>query len=134
MVHALHNARRVLTRSGLLVDIRPTPDRRVIAWESPEGRRIVGHLRGRRMRFRVAQERLERFVRDGFFRLRHTEIFHMMHYARSLRSLLAHVATEFPRSWVDDRTVHRIRTLLGPRAVGPLIIDEPARISILNKS
>lgn len=116
------------------MDIRPVRDRPIIVWESPDGHRIVGRLQGRRMRFRVAQEKLERFVRDGFFRLRNTEIFHMMHYATSLRSLLAYVAMEFPRSWVDDRTVRRIRNLLGPRAVGSLTIDEPARISILNKS
>lgn len=134
MVHALHNARRVLTRGGLLVDIRPTPDRRNIVWECPEGHRIVGWLRGERRRFRAAQEKLEGVVQDGFFRLRHSEVFHILHRASSLRSLLAYVATEFPRSWVDDRTVHRIRHLLGTRAVGPLTIDEPARISILNKS
>lgn len=134
MVHALHNARRVLTESGLLVDIRPVPDRPIIVWESPEGRRVVGRLRGRRRRFRAAQEKLDGVVQDGFFRLRHSEVFHIMHRARSLRSLLAYVATEFPRSWMDDRTVRRIRNLLGPRAVGSLTIDEPARISILNKS
>lgn len=116
------------------MDIRPVRDRPIIVWESPDGHRIVGRLQGRRMRFRVAQQKLDGVVQDGFFRLCHSEIFHIMHHARSLRSLLAYVATEFPRSWVDDRTVRRIRNLLGPRAVGSLTIDEPARISILNKS
>jgi len=133
MVHALNNARRVLTGGGLVVDIRPVPDRPSISWESPDGHRIVGRLRGARKRFRTAQEKLETVVRQDLFRSHRSEVFHLMHYAVSLRSLLAYVAAEFPRSRVDGPTVRRIRNLLGPRAVGRLRIDEPARMSILNK-
>ncbi len=133
MVHALNNAWRVLTRNGLLVDFRPVPARPIIFCQSREVRRTVGRLRGERRRFRTAQEKLERVVRQGLFNLRHSEVFHLMHYAVSLRSLLAYVATEFPRSHMDRATVRRIRDLLGRRAVGPLGIDEPARISVLTK-
>ncbi len=85
------------------------------------------------MRFRVAQGKVESIVQQGLFRLRHTEVFHLLHHAVSLRSLLAYVAKEFPRSWVDDATVRRIRDLLGPKGAGHLIIEESARISILDK-
>jgi len=133
MVHALINARRVLTRQGLLLDIHPMPARPTICWMSPERGWFVGRLKGRRKRFRVAQENLDRVVRQGLFRLRHSEVFVLRHHAVSLSSLLAYVAREFPRSQVDNRAVRRARDLLGPRAVGHLVIEERTRVSILTK-
>lgn len=134
MVHALNNARRALTGTGLLVDLHPAPDPRTISCATREGRRIVGILRGSRAKARAAERKLERVTRNGLFRLRHSEVFHILHYVASLRMLRTYVARNFPGKWVDTATERRIISLLGRRAVGTIIIDESVRISLLGKT
>ncbi len=134
MVHALTNARRGLTRSGLVVDIHPTPDSRAISCMTSDGQRLVGVLRGSRERYRTADATLSAVVRQGLFRLRHTEVFHYVHRAASLRALRAYVPGEFKHMWMDDATERRIVRWLGPRAVGAISIDEPVRITVLKKT
>ena len=134
MVHALNNARRALTRNGLLVDIHPTPDPRAISCAASEGQRFVGVLRGSPERYRTADAKLAAVVRQGLFRLLHTEIFHFMHYAGSLRVLRAYAPGEFKHMWMDGATERRIVRLLGPRGVGTISIDEPVRISVFKKT
>ncbi len=134
MVHALNNARRALTKNGLLVDIHPTPDPREIFCATSAGQRFVGILRGSRKRYAAADANLAAVVRQGLFRLRHTEVFHFMHYAASLRRLRAYVPGEFKRMRMDDATERRIVRLLGARGVGTISIDEPVRISVFRKT
>jgi hypothetical protein len=134
MVHALTNARRALTDTGLLVDIHPAPDPRTIACATREGPRIVGIVRGSRAKVRAAERKLELVRRSGVFRLHHSEVFHVLHYVASLRILRTYVAQNFPGKWVDAATEQRIIKLLGRRAVGRIIIDEPVRISLLGKT
>ena len=58
-------------------------------------------------------------------------MFHFLHYTSSLRVLRGYMITEFHEMWVDSATERRIVNLLGPRALGTIIIDEPVRISLL---
>ncbi len=131
MVHALNNSQRALTTNGLLVDIHPTPDPREIFCATPEGERLVGVLRGSRERYRAADASLDAVVKQGLLRLLHTEVFHFMHYAASLRVLRAYLPGEFKRMWMDGATERRIVRLLGARGVGTISIDERVRISVL---
>jgi hypothetical protein len=133
MVHALNNARRALADTGLLVDIHPAPDPRTISCATREGPRAVGIVRGSRAKVRAAERKLDLVRRSGVFRLHHSEVFHVLHYVASLRTLRAYVERNFPGKWVDTTTERRIMSLLGRRAVGTIIIDEPVRISLLGK-
>lgn len=133
MVHALNNARRALTDTGLLVDLHPAPDPRTISCATREGPRAVGIVRGSRAKVRAAERKLELVTRTGMFRFQHSEVFHVLHYVASLRILRTYVAQNFPGKWVDTATERRIIKLLGRRAVGTIVIDEPVRISVLSK-
>ncbi len=133
MVHALKSAWRVLQPGGLVVDIRSTSDPALVLCETPAGRVVVGRLRGTRRKTRAATVRLKRVVREGFFRLSRTKRFRFWHYASSLTMLRAYLGREWADARIDAETARRIRRLLGPKAVGALIIDEPARINVLVK-
>lgn len=58
----------------------------------------------------------------------------MLRRGPALRSLRAFLAGEPSRPVMGRATVRRIRSLLGPGAVGTLIVDELARISVLAKT
>ncbi len=134
MFHALTSARRVLADQGLIFNIHPAPDRPVIYGDGPDGRTVVGLLRGSRARYRKAEDRVARAVQRGLFTLRHSAVIPYMHYASSLRTLRAYVKADWVGAWVDGATERRIRYLLGPKAVGPLVIEERVRVSLLRKT
>jgi hypothetical protein len=131
MVHALKRARRVLKPRGLVVDIRSTGDPAVVLCETPAGRVIVGPLRGTHRKTRAATVRLDRVVREGLLRPCRSITFRFLHYASSLETLRRYLEDEWSDAWIDDATVKRIRVLLGPKATGTLILDEPAHIHVL---
>lgn len=134
MVHALKSARRVLKPGGLVVDIRSTGGPAAIVCETRAGRVVVGRLRGTHRKTRAATVRLERVVREALFKSRRVEAFRFLHYAPSLKMLRVYLEDEWSDASIDEQTAQRIRRLLGPKAVGPLIIDEPARIHVLVKT
>ena len=134
MFHALTSARRALADQGMIFNIHPAPDRPVIYCDAPEGREVVGLLRGSRARYRNAEARMERALRRGLFTLRHTAVIPYMHYASSLRTLRAHVKADWVGAGVDGATERRIRGILGQKAVGPLVIKEWVRVSLLRKT
>lgn len=133
MVHALKDARRVLTENGLVVEVHPEPAEPIVLSEAPAGRLIVGRLWRHNDAYRAAEERLQRVTQLDLFRLRDSVLFHFLQHTASLRSLRAFLAGEPSRPAMDRATVRRIRSLLGPGAVGTLIVDELARVSVLEK-
>lgn len=134
MVHALTDARRVLTKKGLVVEVHPEPVEPIVLCEVPAGRLIVGRLRRHNDAYRAAEERLQRVVEQDLYRLRASVLFHFLQHTGSLRSLRAFLAGEPSRPVMDRATVGRIRSLLGPRAVGTLIVDELAHVSVIEKT
>jgi len=134
MVHALKSARRVLKAGGLIVDIRSTPEPAVVLCETPAGRLVVGRLRGTHRKTQTATARLNRVVRQGLFKPHRIIAFRFLHHTSSLETLRTYLEEEWSAAWIDGKTVSRIHRLLGPKAIGTLIIDEPARIHILVKA
>ena len=133
MFRALTSARRALANNGLIFSIHPAPDRPVIYCNAYGSRHVVGLVRGSRDRYRNAEDRTARAVRRGLFALRHNRIIAYMHYVPSLRILRAYLEAEWYGAWMDHATERRIRALLGSRAVGPLVIKEWVRVSLLRK-
>ncbi len=127
------SARRALTDHGLIFSIHPAPHRPVIYCDAYGSRHIVGLVRGSRDRYRNAEDRTSRAVRRGLFSLRHTAIIPYMHYVPSMRKLRAYLEAEWCGAWMDRATERRIRALLGSKAVGPLVIKEWVRVSLLKK-
>jgi len=133
MFRALTSARRALADHGLIFNIHPAPDRPVIYCDAHGHRQAVGLVRGSRIRYRNADAAERRAVRRGLFTLRSTAVIPYMHYVPSLRTLRAYLEAEWYGAWMHDGTERRIRALLGSRAVGPLVIKEWVRVSLLKK-
>lgn len=134
MGHALKEARRVLAAGGVVVDAHPEPVRAVIFCDSPAGPIAVGRLTQILEHYRAAAARLHRIVERGLLLLRHSESFHVFYHYSSLGTVRAHLTREWTSASVDGPTLRRIRSLLGPRGQGPILIDETVRISILEKA
>lgn len=133
MFRALTSARRALADHGLIFNIHPAPDRSVIYCDAHEHRQVVGLVRSSRVRYRNADTAERRAVRRGLFTLRYTAVIPYMHYVSSMRKLRAYLEAEWCGAWMDRATERRIRALLGSRAVGPLVIKEWVRVSLLRK-
>lgn len=133
MFRALMSARRALTDHGLIFSIHPASDRPVIYCDAAGRRHFVGLVRGTRDRYRYAEERTARAVRRGLLVLLRTAVVPYMHHVPSLRTLRAYLEAEWYGGWLDAGTARRIRALLGSRAVGPLVIKEWVRVSLLRK-
>lgn len=106
MVHALHEAHRVLRPRGILVDARP--DSRVLAYvehQTPRGYRVIGRLATARDTLvddRASDRALASVMDEGMFRsLKARTFWHRVHFD-DLRSL---------QDYLNDhlRFVHRAR-------------------------
>ena len=69
MVHALHEAHRVLKPGGALVDLRPAPQHRRLGLGEGERWRLIGVMREKFDDDRAADHAVKRVVREGLFRL-----------------------------------------------------------------
>jgi hypothetical protein len=93
MVHALHEAQRVLQPNGILFDLRPAPVHRRVGIQSSAGYREIGVMRENLADDYAANRAVKQVVRDGLFK---SERYVQFNCNRVLDSL-----SEF-RLWLAD--------------------------------
>jgi len=67
MVHALHEAHRVLKPGGVLVDLRPAPKHRRVGLGERKRWRLIGVMREKFDDDRAADHAVKRVLREGLF-------------------------------------------------------------------
>lgn len=133
MVHALHNAVRVLRAGGLIIDIHPLPARDRILCETSQGRVFVGLLKQSLQRYRAAEDRLGRTADRGLFRLLRSAVFSSLYHCTSVKTLETYLAQEWTDASLDSRTVRRIHALASPKGRAKVLVEERVRISVFEK-
>jgi hypothetical protein len=93
MVHALHEAQRVLQLNGILFDLRPAPVHRRVGIQSAAGYREIGVMRENLEDDYAANRAVKQVLREGLF---NSERFVQFNCNRVLDSL-----NEF-RIWLAD--------------------------------
>ena len=68
MVHALHEAQRVLESNGILFDLRPAPVHRRVGIQSAAGIQEVGAMREDLTDDYVANQAVKQVLREGLFK------------------------------------------------------------------
>src|SRR5690349_10682368 len=68
MVHALHEAQRVLQPDGILFDLRPAPVHRLIAIQSAAGVQEIGAMREDLTDDYAANRAVKQVIREGLFK------------------------------------------------------------------
>lgn len=67
MVHALHEAHRVLKPGGVLIDLRPAPKHRRVGLGEGQPWRLIGVMREKFDDDRAADHAVRRVLREGLF-------------------------------------------------------------------
>lgn len=68
MVHALHEAQRVLQPNGILIDLRPTPVHRRVGIQSDAGYREIAVMRENLEDDYFANRAVKRVLQEGLFK------------------------------------------------------------------
>ena len=102
MVHALHEAQRVLQPNGILFDLRPAPVHRRIRIQSDAGVQEIGAMREDLTDDYVANQAVKQVLREGLFK---SEKFTQFNCNRVMDSL-----KEFQTWLLDFTTVGRERS------------------------
>jgi hypothetical protein len=136
MVHALHEAHRVLKPNQLLIDLRPTATHRRIGVGHGERWQFAGAMRERFDDDRAADRAAVQVVKEGFFRRGRKLVFEVERVMDTM--------TDF-REWLDDfvqseslpshewllKRVERIRGKTDPNA--KITVRGPLRLNVLKK-
>ena len=137
MVHALHEAHRVLKPGGALVDLRPEPKHRRVGLGEMKRWRLAGVMRERFDDDRAANHAVKRVVREGLFCLETRVAFEADRVMDTMQDF---------RVWLDDfirlgKTmpshtwlVQRLeRALKKERAGTKIVVRGPMMLNVMTK-
>jgi hypothetical protein len=138
MVHALHEAQRVLQPNGILFDLRPAPVHRRIAIQSAAGLQEVGAMREDLTDDYAANEAVKHVLHEGLFK---SEKFTQFNCNRVMDTLKEFQAWLFDfttlgredssaHDWLSERVEHVYHATPGKKKI---IIHSPLMLRRLRK-
>lgn len=136
MVHALHEAHRVLKPDGLLLDLRPGPQHRRVGLAHRGRWHAVGTMREKLDDDRAANAAVATILREGLFRRERQARIDLKRYLDTLKDF---------RAWIDEFTqladlpshdwlIERVESALeGKRGQAKIVVRGPLELRVLRK-
>jgi hypothetical protein len=136
MVHALHEARRVLRPNGLLVDLRPAAEHRRVGVTQAEGYRPLGVMRETFDDDRAADRAVTQVEREGQFKAEERTRFACNRTMDSLEEFQEWLAdfVKLGKLPSHDWLVQRVeRALDGTGGKARIVVSGPLVLRVLRK-
>ena len=138
MVHALHEAQRVLQPNGILFDLRPAPVHRRVAIQSASGIQEVGAMREDLTDDYVANQAVKQVLHEGLFKSEKFTQFNCNRVMDSLKEFQTWLFdfTTFGRErsaahdWLSERVEQVYRATRGKKKI---IVHSPLLLRRLRK-
>lgn len=121
---ALREAWRLLRPDGVLLDVRPTADLTLLAFDWHAGQRFLGPIADpdRAPRQAAVDEASSWMAREGFFAPAQSERFTVHAYYDTLSDLQQHIATCWTTACPSPRQWDRARMLCAAHPEGMLVV------------
>ncbi len=133
MVHALHEAQRVLQTNGILLDLRPAPVHRRVSIQSTEGVQEIGTMREDLNDDYMANQAVKQVLREGLFKSEKFTQFNCNRVMDSFKEFhvwLADFASRNPvpsHDWLLERVERAYRATPGKKKIiahAPLMLRQ----------
>jgi hypothetical protein len=134
MVHALHEARRVLQPNGILFDLRPAPVHRRVGIQSAAGYQAIGVMREDLTDDYFANRAVKQVIREGLFKSEKYAEFNCTRVMDSLKEFRIWLLDFVDRnripsqSWLLERAERIYPTIAGKKKI---IISAPLMLRLL---
>lgn len=140
MVHALHEAQRVLQPNGILLDLRPAPVHRRVGIQSAAGVQEIGVMREDLTDDYAANRAVKQVLREGLFKSEQFTQFNCNRVMDRLKEfqtwLLEFTTLSRERSsahdWLFERVEHAYRAIPGKKKIvvhAPLMLRRLRNLS-----
>lgn len=135
MVHALHEAQRVLKPDGLLVDLRPAAVHRRVGVIQTGGYRLLGVMRETFEDDRAADRAVKQVQREGLFKAEGRTVFtcnRTMDNVDEFQSWLADFVSRTRQS-SHDWLLRRVKQALSITGKARVVVSGPMVLRVLRK-